>query len=50
MLTSGLWLEGVVYFTDGRAQIRDLPSVPTLWAITHADPFRPDFGAIVRIP
>lgn len=46
----GSRFEGVVYFTDGRAQIPDLPSVPTLWAITHGDPFLPDFGAIVRIP
>jgi hypothetical protein len=26
------------------------PHVPTLWAVTHDDPFLPDFGPIVRLP
>jgi hypothetical protein len=42
--------EGVVYFTDGRGPLPALPpATPTLWAITHGDPFLADFGAIVRI-
>lgn len=43
--------EGVVYFTDGRGpQPPTPPGVPTLWAITHDDPFVADFGSVVRLP
>jgi hypothetical protein len=43
--------EGLVYFTDGRGTLPEVaPDVPTLWAVTHDDPFLPDFGAIVRLP
>ncbi len=41
---------GVVYFTDGRGQMPPAPpSLPTLWVLTHDDPFVADFGSIVRM-
>ena len=43
--------EGLVLFTDGKGQMPDtLPALPTLWVITHDDPFLADHGAIVRMP
>ena len=42
---------GLVYFTDGKGTMPDVPpDIPTLWAITHDQPFLADFGSIVRIP
>lgn len=44
-------VEGLVYFTDGKGSLPAMPShVPTVWALTHEDPFLADFGSIVRIP
>jgi predicted metal-dependent peptidase len=41
---------GVVYFTDGKGPMPELPrTLATLWAITHNDPFLPDFGTILRV-
>lgn len=43
-------IDGLVYFTDGKGPTPPLASsLPTLWAITHGDPFLADFGAIVRV-
>jgi predicted metal-dependent peptidase len=43
--------EGLVYFTDGKGNLPAAsPSVPTLWALTHNDPFEPGWGMIVRLP
>lgn len=43
-------LEGVVYFTDGRGTLPDLPPpLPVLWALTHANPFLVSWGSIVRL-
>ncbi len=43
--------DGLVYFTDGKGTMPDVPpDIPTLWAITHDQPFLADFGSIVRIP
>jgi hypothetical protein len=43
--------EGLVYFTDGKGNMPAMaPSLPTLWALTHGDPFHPDWGLIVRLP
>jgi predicted metal-dependent peptidase len=43
--------EGLVYFTDGKGSLPALPpSIPTLWALTHGDPFEPGWGCIVRLP
>lgn len=42
--------EGLVYFTDGKGNLpRTAPSVPTLWVLTHGDPFRPAWGSVVRL-
>jgi predicted metal-dependent peptidase len=42
--------EGVVYFTDGKGDLPEAsPAVPTLWVLTHEDPFEPGFGSIVRM-
>lgn len=47
----GRRFEGLVYFTDGRGHLPEVPpSLPVLWALTHEDPFLADWGAIVRIP
>ena len=46
-----LGVDGLVYFTDGKGnQPRIAPSVPTLWAITHEQPFIADFGSVLRVP
>jgi predicted metal-dependent peptidase len=43
--------EGLVYFTDGKGNLpKTAPSVPTLWALTHGDPFHPMWGKVVRLP
>jgi predicted metal-dependent peptidase len=43
--------EGLVYFTDGKGRMPDVRrSLPTLWVVTHDDPFEPDFGSVVRMP
>ena len=43
--------EGLVYFTDGKGNLpKTAPSVPTLWALTHHDPFHPTWGKIVMLP
>ncbi len=42
---------GIVYFTDGRGELpHEPPTVPTLWVLTHDQPFAPGFGTIVRLP
>jgi len=44
-------VDGFVYFTDGKGnQPRIVPSIPTLWAITHTHAFIADFGSVLRIP
>lgn len=44
-------VDGLVYFTDGKGNQPLLaPSIPTLWAITHEQPFIADFGSVLRIP
>ncbi len=44
-------LDGVVYFTDGRGVMPDIPpSVPVLWVLTHDGPFEPAWGTVVRLP
>lgn len=43
--------EGLVYFTDGKGnQPKTPPSVPTLWVLTHTDPFYPTWGKVVVLP
>ena len=43
--------EGLVLFTDGKGQMPDrAPTIPTLWVLTHDDPFLADWGSIVRMP
>lgn len=43
--------EGLVYFTDGKGnQPKTPPSVPTLWVLTHTDPFYPKWGKVVVLP
>ena len=43
--------EGLVYFTDGKGNLpKTAPSVPTLWALTHGDPFYPKWGKVVVLP
>lgn len=42
-------LDGIVYFTDGRGEMPGTSRLPTLWAITHEDPFLPPFGKVVRV-
>jgi hypothetical protein len=43
--------EGLVYFTDGKGNLpKTAPSVPTLWVLTHGDPFYPKWGKVVRLP
>jgi predicted metal-dependent peptidase len=43
--------EGLVYFTDGKGnQPKTAPSIPTLWVLTHGDPFYPKWGKVVRLP
>lgn len=43
--------EGLVYFTDGKGNLpKTAPSVPTLWALTHSDPFHPTWGKVVMLP
>jgi hypothetical protein len=40
-----------VLFIDGKGQMPDrAPTIPTLWVLTHGDPFLADWGAIVRMP
>lgn len=41
--------EGVVYFTDGKGKVPEPSPLPTLWALTHEDPFDVEWGSIVRI-
>ena len=44
-------VDGLIYFTDGKGTLPDLPpEVPTLWVLTHDDPFVADFGSVVRLP
>lgn len=41
---------GVVYFTDGKGQMPAAPpTLPTLWILTHEDPFVAAFGSVVRM-
>lgn len=43
--------EGIVYFTDGKGEMPvALPVLPTLWVLTHDDPFDAAFGRVVRLP
>ena len=43
--------EGLIYFTDGKGNLpKTAPSVPTLWALTHSDPFHPTWGKVVMLP
>ncbi len=43
--------DGVVYFTDGRGNLPDVPpALPVLWALTHGDPFLAEWGSVVRLP
>lgn len=43
--------EGLVYFTDGKGiQPKTPSSVPTLWALTHRDPFYPKCGKVIVLP
>jgi len=43
--------EGLVLFTDGKGQIPvSAPAIPTLWVLTHNDPFRANWGSIARMP
>jgi predicted metal-dependent peptidase len=43
--------EGLVYFTDGKGnQPKTAPSVPTLWVLTHTDPFYPTWGKVLVLP
>jgi predicted metal-dependent peptidase len=47
----GARFDGVVYFTDGKGSMPEaLPVLPTLWVLTHEDPFDATFGAVVRMP
>jgi len=41
--------DGIVYFTDGKGALPDESTLPTLWVVTHDDPFEPAFGRIVRL-
>jgi predicted metal-dependent peptidase len=42
--------EGVIYFTDGRGSMPAIPPpLETLWAVTHHDPFHPDWGTVIRV-
>lgn len=42
--------EGLVYFTDGKGnQPVTPPAVPTLWVLTHNDPFDPPWGKVVHL-
>lgn len=43
-------LDGIVYFTDGKGSQPSSSALPTVWALTHADPFQANFGFIVRVP
>ena len=44
-------VDGLVYFTDGRGnQPSSAHTVPTLWALTHAQPFIAEFGMVLRVP
>lgn len=44
-------LDGVVYFTDGRGAMPEVPpGLPVLWVLTHDGPFEPDWGSVVRLP
>ena len=46
-----LGLDGLVYFTDGKGNQPSIaPTIPTLWAITHEQPFIADFGSVLRVP
>ncbi len=48
---SGRKFEGLIYFTDGKGNLpKTAPAVPTLWVLTHWDPFNPKWGKIVRLP
>ena len=48
---AGRDFEGLVYFTDGKGNLPAVaPSVPTLWALTHGDPFNPGWGLVIRLP
>lgn len=43
--------DGLVYFTDGKGEMPPTPpALPTLWVLTHEDPFDARFGVIVRLP
>ncbi len=44
-------VEGLVLFTDGKGQMPDAaPTIPTLWVITHDDPFLAEAGSVIRMP
>ncbi len=43
--------EGLIYFTDGKGNLpKTAPAVPTLWAMTHGDPFYPKWGRVMVLP
>tara|TARA_R110002072_G_scaffold54129_2_gene142273 strand:- start:211 stop:1392 length:1182 start_codon:yes stop_codon:yes gene_type:complete len=42
--------EGLVYFTDGKGSLPAPLALPTLWVLTHSDPFQASWGSVVRIP
>ncbi len=43
--------DGLVYFTDGKGNLPATPpTIPTLWTLTHHDPFLPGWGSVVRLP
>ncbi|MFN8613190.1 MAG: VWA-like domain-containing protein [Vulcanimicrobiota bacterium] len=44
------WLDGLVYFTDGKGPRPAGSAVSVLWALTHDQPFLTDFGQVVRLP
>ncbi|MFO0627622.1 MAG: VWA-like domain-containing protein [Polyangiales bacterium] len=44
-------VDGVVYFTDGRGALPDVPpGLAVLWVITHDDPVDLPWGTVVRLP
>ena len=42
---------GIRVTVDGRGELpEESPALPTLWVLTHDDPFDPAFGSTVRLP
>lgn len=41
--------EGVVYFTDGKGLAPAHSPLPTLWVLTHAEPWSAPFGTVARL-